>query len=85
MGMEMGAMGDMDMNTGTRTNGGHAGHMRGMDLFGDDQAGGMSEMESAGPVVARHGPGTHGPGNTAVATVQRNRLAEPGTGASSGH
>jgi len=32
------------------------------------------------PVVARHGPGTHGPGNTMVAEVQRNRLGEPGTG-----
>ena len=33
-----------------------------------------------GPIVARHGPDTHGPGNTSVAEVQRNRLAEPGTG-----
>jgi FtsP/CotA-like multicopper oxidase with cupredoxin domain len=31
-------------------------------------------------VVARHGPDSHGPGNVAVADVQRNRLAEPGTG-----
>ncbi len=34
----------------------------------------------ASPVVARHGPDHHGPGNVAVAEVQRNRLAEPGTG-----
>ncbi|HEX7034339.1 MAG TPA: copper resistance system multicopper oxidase [Pseudomonadales bacterium] len=33
-----------------------------------------------GPVVARHGPDGHGPGNTAVAEIQRNRLAEPGAG-----
>ena len=33
-----------------------------------------------GPIVARHGPDTHGPGNTSIAEVQRNRLAEPGTG-----
>ncbi len=48
--------------------GGHGGQM-----------GAMPGMGKAGPVVARHGPG-HGPGNTAVATVQRNRLGEPGTG-----
>ena len=33
-----------------------------------------------GPIVARHGPDTHGPGNTSIAEIQRNRLAEPGTG-----
>ena len=32
------------------------------------------------PVVGRHGPDTHGPGNTAVAAVQRSRLGEPGIG-----
>ena len=41
---------------------------------------GMPGMEKAGPVVAKHGPDTHGPGNTNVAMVQRNRLGEPGTG-----
>lgn len=43
----------------------------------------MGEMPMAGmqsPIVARHGPDTHGPGNTAVAAVQRNRLGEPGIG-----
>ena len=35
---------------------------------------------SVGPVVARHGPDTHGPGNLSVAEVQRNRLGERGTG-----
>ncbi|MAT51643.1 MAG: copper resistance protein CopA [Porticoccaceae bacterium] len=37
-------------------------------------------MAAAGPVVANHGPDQHGPGNIAVAEVQRDRLAEPGTG-----
>ena len=41
---------------------------------------GMADMTAAGPVVARHGPDTHGPGNAGVAEVQRNRLGEPGTG-----
>ncbi len=34
----------------------------------------------AGPVVARHGPDEHGPGNAGVATLQRNRLGERPTG-----
>ena len=42
--------------------------------------GGMDHMAAAGPVVARHGPDRHGPGNIGVAEVQRNRLGEPGTG-----
>ena len=37
-------------------------------------------MQAAGPVVAKHGPDGHGPGNVAVAQVQRDRLAEPGAG-----
>ncbi len=41
---------------------------------------GMPGMEKAGPVVGKHGPDTHGPGNTNVAMVERNRLGEPGTG-----
>ena len=41
---------------------------------------GMDGMAAPGPVVARHGPDSHGPGNTDVAEVQRNRLGEPGTG-----
>jgi CopA family copper-resistance protein len=52
---------------------------------GDEQMSGMAAdsslaMESAGPIVARHGPDHHGPGNTSVAEVQRYRLAERGTG-----
>jgi FtsP/CotA-like multicopper oxidase with cupredoxin domain len=38
----------------------------------------MPGMES--PVNGKHGPDTHGPGNSMVAIVQRNRLGEPGTG-----
>ena len=34
----------------------------------------------AGEIVARHGPDHHGPGNTSVAMVQRDRLGERGTG-----
>ncbi|MCK9530624.1 MAG: copper resistance system multicopper oxidase [Gammaproteobacteria bacterium] len=41
---------------------------------------GMPGMEQAGPIVARHGPDTHGPANSTVATVQRNRLSERGAG-----
>ncbi len=37
-------------------------------------------MASAGPVVANHGADHHGRGNNSVAEVQRDRLAEPGTG-----
>jgi CopA family copper-resistance protein len=39
-----------------------------------------ASMESAGPVVARHGPDHHGSGNASVADVQRNRLGERGVG-----
>lgn len=38
----------------------------------------MRGMES--PIVARHGPNSHGVGNATVAQVQRNRLGEPGVG-----
>ena len=41
---------------------------------------GLGGMGGPGPVVARHGPDTHGPGNVGVAEVQRSRLGEPGTG-----
>lgn len=40
---------------------------------------GSMNME-AGEIVARHGPDHHGPGNSSVAMVERNRLGEPGTG-----
>ena len=38
------------------------------------------ERAAPGPEVARHAPDTHGVGNVAVAQVQRDRTAEPGTG-----
>ena len=46
--------------------------MAGMD------SGSMPRKES--PINGKHGPDTHGPGNTTTAMVQRNRLGEPGTG-----
>ncbi|MDZ7768150.1 MAG: hypothetical protein U5K38_03250 [Woeseiaceae bacterium] len=40
----------------------------------------MAVQGSTGPIIARHGPDTHGPGNISVAQVQRDRLGERGTG-----
>lgn len=60
---------------------GHAGHGRHGEPAGDAHAGHAGHgAAAAGPVVARHGPDHHGPGNAGVAAVQRNRLGEPGTG-----
>jgi len=73
MGMKMDGM---DMN-GSGDAASHAGHM---DMDGSDDGRVGSMMEAAGPIIAEHGPDKHGPGNTSVATVQRNRLGEPGTG-----
>jgi CopA family copper-resistance protein len=61
----------------------HAGHaVKGSDMTigegGQQCVPGMTPC--TGPVISRHGPDTHGPGNTSVAWVQRNRLSEPGTG-----
>ena len=67
--------------------------MPGMDMPeaqpapGKDQ-GSMAEMDAGAkrkprlesPINGKHGPDTHGPGNTMTAMVQRNRLGEPGTG-----
>lgn len=61
--------------------GDHQGHTTAISSADDPHAGhGMGGMQKAGPIVAKHGPDTHGPGNAAVAEVQRNRLSEPGTG-----
>lgn len=48
---------------------------------------GMNSMPGMGsPINGKHGPDIHGPGNSMVAKVQRNRLGEPGTGlANAGH
>ena len=68
MGMDMGGM-DMGSASSPREGSAHAAH------------GDMGRMAGAiGPVIARHGPDRHGPGNISVAEVQRDRLAERGTG-----
>ncbi|MBI5016208.1 MAG: copper resistance system multicopper oxidase [Deltaproteobacteria bacterium] len=84
MGMDMGDMALPGMETTKAGLGGMAGMdhgsggMPGMAHMPMDGADSMKQ--EAGPVVARHGPDTHGPGNVSVAWVQRNRLGEPGTG-----
>jgi len=70
MGMRHGDMGEGQVDQGEHQ--GHGGHASGH--------GGHPMGEAAGSIVARHGPDHHGPGNVAVAEVQRNRLGEPGTG-----
>ncbi|WP_348765377.1 copper resistance system multicopper oxidase [uncultured Salinisphaera sp.] len=60
---------DHDMSKMTRGSGPNA-----------ENTGTGAMMEQAGPVVAEHGPDMHGAGNINVATVQRDRLAERGTG-----
>jgi len=77
MGMAMKGMDDME----------GMGGMEGKDKPGMQQGshgnmdmGTGAMMEPAGPIIARHGPDQHGPGNISVATVQRDRLAERGTG-----
>ncbi|MBK8908491.1 MAG: copper resistance system multicopper oxidase [Rhodospirillales bacterium] len=88
--MDMGGMQMKDTAPPGMAGGGHAMPEGGrMDHAGHSSMGGHgaehggrvgSMMEEAGPIVARHGPDTHGPGNTTIAHVERNRLAEPGTG-----
>lgn len=60
----------------------HAEHGSGAASHAHHEAGAApsSPQDGPGPVVARHGPDKHGPGNVTVAEIQRNRLAEPGTG-----
>ena len=67
------AMDDMDMPMAGA--GGAGGSIKG----GGVEPVVMGAM-AAGPIVARHGPDHHGPGNSGVADLQRNRLGEPGTG-----
>ncbi|MDX1460445.1 MAG: copper resistance system multicopper oxidase [Xanthomonadales bacterium] len=69
---DMGMAMDMDMEKG-KMDDTHGAGMEGMH-HGD------MNMPSMSPVVAKHGPDHHGPGNISVADVQRNRLAERGTG-----
>jgi len=70
MGMDMGSTDMPGMDHGGMK-------MEGMDHGGMNMAS-MPGMDS--PINGHHGPDTHGPGNQAVAMVQRNRLGEPGTG-----
>ncbi len=75
----MAASGNSQPMSGAATGASH--HMHGMAMSGMDMSAMSGEMmDPVGPVVARHGPEMHGAGNTSVATVQRNRLGEPGTG-----
>jgi CopA family copper-resistance protein len=71
---------DMGMDHGDA----HAGHPATPSAPDDPHAAhhGMHHDEPAtpAPLLVRHGPDTHGPGNASVAEVQRNRLAEPGVG-----
>jgi CopA family copper-resistance protein len=89
-----GAMGGMNDGTMSGMNHGGGGHggmggmndgaMSGMNHGGGghDAMAGMAGMGAGdrGPVVARHEPGGHGPGNINVAEVQHDRLGERGTG-----
>ncbi len=83
MGMDMGnmnhgAMGAMDTADANQTgpsSGEHHAHQN-----ASDSSEGMGMKGMTGPIIARHGPDTHGPGNISVAEVQRNRLGERGTG-----
>ena len=52
--------------------------MQGMALSKMQGMQGMAGMDS--PVNGRHGTDMHGPGNSMVAEVQRDRTGEPGTG-----
>ena len=70
--MEEEASADTSGESGMPMAEGHGAHGR--------SDGGGGAMVKAGPIVARHGPDHHGAGNTTVAAVQRDRLAERGTG-----
>ena len=73
-GHDMGSMPGMDhgaMQPGAKLK---PSAMQGHDM------GSMPGMDQAGPVIARHEPDTHGPGNTNVAVAQRSRLGERPTG-----
>jgi CopA family copper-resistance protein len=79
MGMAMGGMAVDTMGQTPQTQGAMAHGEHAMSAM---ESGGMGTMQmaAAGPVVARHGPDDHGPGNIGIAEVERNRLGEPGTG-----
>ena len=70
-------MSDVNMEGMDMSDGGAMQHdmsnMKGMDMSGMD-------MSGKGAAVTKHGPDTHGPGNSMVAEMPRSRLHEPGTG-----
>ncbi len=74
------------MGPGNMDHAGMAGMSHDATSHGNMDHGAMSGMGvaavvgGAGPIVARHEPGGHGPGNINVAEVQRDRLGERGTG-----
>jgi len=81
MGMDMAHMNMNGDHEGMQKMTGEQHHAHHGDMNHESMAmGSGAMMESAGPVVARHGPDQHGPGNIAIANVQRDRLGEPGTG-----
>lgn len=85
MGMDMSGM-DMSGDQAAMKDMPHDDGMTGMkhdssSMSGMAKGGGTGAMmEKSGPVIARHGPGEHGPGNLKVADVQRYRLGDRGTG-----
>ncbi len=73
MGMDMN-MPDMRMDAADADPHGSSEH----EMHG---AGNMEGMGArVGPVVARHNADGHGPGNTSIARMERDRLGEPGAG-----
>jgi len=85
MGMDMAPM-DMpgtDKTEAQTPTGQEHGSMAGMEkpkpMAGMDD-GAVKKPREESPINGKHGPDTHGPGNSVTATVQRNRLGEPGTG-----
>ena len=60
------------------------GNMPGMERSNMGMGQGGRKMDSMpgmnSPINGRHGPDAHGPQNTMLAMVQRNRLGEPGVG-----
>lgn len=87
MGMDMG---DMDMPGMQMPSNDHSGMQTMTDMshgdHGSNHGSGMAMdssskmVEKVEPVVTRHGPNHHGPGNVSVAAIQHNRLGEPGAG-----
>ncbi|MCH7806326.1 MAG: copper resistance system multicopper oxidase [Proteobacteria bacterium] len=74
---DMGMAGMADMGMGGMAMKG----MDGMDMKGMDGMKDMKmDMKSEPVPIKRHGPDKHGPGNTMVAEMPRNRLGDPGVG-----